>query len=65
MKTESSFCPSCQKNVWLLYSNSFFLSSVSSSDAFYVCFSCEFIGQIGVGRVEVDQAVSEVENDSI
>ena len=61
VKTESSFCPSCQKNVWLLYSDSFFGNSIppdSKSDAFYICFSCEFVGQIGVGKVEV-------ENDSI
>jgi predicted RNA-binding Zn-ribbon protein involved in translation (DUF1610 family) len=46
IETESSYCPECHKTVSLL-SN----FDDRKSPAFYICFSCGFVGQVGVGPV--------------
>ncbi len=42
-----SYCPQCSKTVTLLA-----VLEVITKPAFYVCFDCERIGQVGVGPVE-------------
>lgn len=45
-----SHCPNCNKTVKLLCLND--ASEMHNSPAFYICFDCNFVGEIGVGRVE-------------
>ena len=47
--TENTFCPKCNKSVWLLSPENPF---AEMDNGFYVCFPCESIGQVGVGPVE-------------
>jgi predicted RNA-binding Zn-ribbon protein involved in translation (DUF1610 family) len=46
-KQAKSFCPQCNKPVWLLMHK----AEVTQLPAFYICFGCEWLGQVGVGRV--------------
>lgn len=46
-ETESSFCPKCDKNVYLMTND-----MAPGTPNFYICFDCKWIGQIGVGEVE-------------
>jgi len=48
-KTESSFCPECNENAYLL------TSVDKGKSSFYICFKCTFIGEVGVGRVKVEK----------
>jgi len=48
MKTQSSYCPACNKKVYLLCEE-----SGKKNPAFYICFDCKFIGELGKGRVVV------------
>ncbi|WP_157052520.1 hypothetical protein [Ornithinibacillus contaminans] len=43
--TEKSFCPKCNKTVQIMFSEK------PKSPAFYICFDCKFVGQIGVGEI--------------
>lgn len=43
--TEKSFCPLCNKPVNLLQDRT------GTNPKFYICFPCNFVGQIGVGPV--------------
>jgi len=47
LKTDSSFCPNHADsvNVYLLGSDE------SERPAFYICFYCKYVGQVGVGVV--------------
>jgi predicted RNA-binding Zn-ribbon protein involved in translation (DUF1610 family) len=47
-KTEKSFCPGCGKPVYLLCQD-----DVKFHPAFYICFDCTFVGQVGIGKVNV------------
>lgn len=49
-KTESSFCPRCDTNVYLLCKGE---DDVHLGPTFYICFNCKFIGEIGVGAVRM------------
>jgi hypothetical protein len=46
MQAEKSFCPNCNSNVHLLMSD-----AATRTPTFFICFACEFIGEVGVGRV--------------
>ena len=46
-KTEISFCPNCNENVYLLTSS----KNSEGKPSFYICFGCKFIGEVGVGMV--------------
>jgi hypothetical protein len=48
-KTESSFCPECNENAYLL------TSVGNGKPSFYICFNCKFIGEVGVGRVKKEE----------
>lgn len=48
LKTEKSYCPSCNQSLELLLHN-----EDTSQPAFYICFPCHYIGQIGVGPVQL------------
>lgn len=57
--SSSSFCPHCQRRVKLLATESV------SPPAFFVCFPCQFIGQIGRGVVhsiadDVEQSLADI-----
>ncbi|MFX3638010.1 MAG: hypothetical protein ACE3L7_05115 [Candidatus Pristimantibacillus sp.] len=45
MLTEKSFCPICDKPVHLL------LDRNDNNPKFYICYPCNFVGQVGVGPV--------------
>jgi len=45
-KAEGSYCPKCHKIPYLLVNE-----DVKPDIAFYICFDCKFIGQVGVGEV--------------
>ena len=47
IKTEGSFCAKCGQNVVLL-SNGLH----PTDSAFFICFKCEVVGQVGVGPVK-------------
>lgn len=47
IKTESSFCQSCGGNVTLLTNGNH-----PTDSAFFICFKCEVVGQVGVGPVK-------------
>jgi len=49
-KTESSFCPECSENAYLLTSD-----ENKGKPAFYICFNCKFVGEVGVGRVRTER----------
>lgn len=55
LQTESTFCPTCGKTVSLLSRDSRY------SPAFYICFDCRFVGQVGVGVVPEEQSEEEDE----
>ena len=44
--TEKSFCPKCHANVWMLCEENF------EGVAFYICFDCKYIGEVGKGPVK-------------
>jgi hypothetical protein len=46
MLTEKTFCPECDKPVHLLHAE-----RQDKSPAFYICFPCGYVGQVGVGPV--------------
>jgi len=47
IETESSFCPLCNKRIFLMsYGGNTRLPS------FYICFDCQRIAEVGVGVVE-------------
>ncbi len=46
-KTEKSHCPECNQQLYMLANEN--LTKV----AFYICFNCKFVGQIGVGVVKI------------
>ena len=45
-KTDSSFCPLCGSNVHLLIDR-----DGNPATSFYICFSCKYVAQVGVGPV--------------
>jgi hypothetical protein len=49
-KTDSSFCPTCRNSVSLLTHG----TSISKAKkvAFYICFKCQFVAEIGRGKVD-------------
>lgn len=47
IKTEGGFCPTCGKEVHLMMDE-----ERHEGPAFYICFECHFIGQVGVGPVQ-------------
>ena len=47
-KADSSFCLECHSPVSLLCHKDF----GGDTPAFYICFKCESVGQVGVGPVE-------------
>jgi hypothetical protein len=47
IETEKSFCPKCHNTVGLLTSTQHRLPS------FYICFSCKYVGEVGVGPVKL------------
>ena len=51
LKTTLSFCPICNKNVYLLTSG----RSSKGMPLFYICFDCRFVGEVGVGRVREEK----------
>lgn len=46
-QTEKSFCPDCGSQVHLLISD----EDTHLKPAFYICFFCQFIGEVGVSPV--------------
>jgi len=42
---KKTYCPTCGKEAWLLAPKN--IDPIH--EAFYICFTCEFVGQIGVG----------------
>jgi hypothetical protein len=46
--TEKSLCPKCSARVKLLCHQ---LGSMTARAAFYICFSCAHVSQVGVGPV--------------
>lgn len=48
-KTPKTHCLRCLKPVYMLAPEDV------SSPAFYICFDCEFVGQIGVGEIEKEK----------
>lgn len=44
-----SYCPDCGKNVKLLCSENI---TEEQKPAFYICFGCQFVGEVGVGKVK-------------
>lgn len=46
-KTDKSTCPLCGNKVRLLCDE----NMRKGKPAFYICFKCEFVGEIGVGDV--------------
>jgi hypothetical protein len=48
IKTDNSFCPLCKKTVSLLCPIDIMPNHLP---AFYICFRCKQIGQVGVGQV--------------
>ena len=55
-RVDKVLCPACNEieNIYLL-----FRDNPNNSDAFYICFHCKYIGQIGVGRVEVIHEIDD------
>jgi ribosomal protein S27AE len=54
LESDMSSCPTCGKHVHLLCHDSRY------APAFFICFDCRFVGQVGVGKVEfVEPEVSE------
>jgi len=48
-KTKKSFCPICDKEVYLLTP----FEATNSKPSFYICFNCKFVGEVGVGAVMI------------
>ena len=46
LKTDNSYCPLCEKPVYLLCEG-----SSKKKPSFYICFDCKFIGEVGKGKV--------------
>ncbi len=46
IKTTGSFCPKCDKEVYLLSHH-----DGIEEPAFFICFDCKTIGQVGIGKV--------------
>jgi hypothetical protein len=56
--TESSTCVHCNEPVWLLSPETF----NDRLPAFYICFHCQSIGQVGVGPVTArDEAAAPIQ----
>lgn len=51
LKSEMSFCPHCNKNVYLMTSG----GNSKGMPSFFICFDCKFIGEIGVGVVKEEK----------
>ena len=51
-EVQSTRCPRCNDNVKILMEDSI---SSRTLPAFYICFPCEYVGQIGVGEVRKNQ----------
>jgi len=47
MQTQSSFCPNCNNLVYLLGDK-----DGKEKPAFFICWSCHFIGEVGKGPVK-------------
>lgn len=47
-KVEKSYCPKCHHLVYLLCDGDF----KKGKPAFYICFDCKYIGEVGVGAVK-------------
>jgi transcription elongation factor Elf1 len=45
--TQSSYCPHCNERVSLLCDK-----DGEQKPSFYICWNCEFVGEIGVGPVK-------------
>lgn len=43
--TEKSFCPICKEPIHLL------IDRIKENPKFYICYPCQFVGQVGVGAV--------------
>lgn len=52
-RAEKSFCPKCGQTVKLLSRDP--LIPGPMGPMFYICFACEFIGEVGVGPVELEK----------
>lgn len=50
IEDKKGFCPDCNKNLKLLCPSG--INHSPELPAFYIC-SCGFIGQVGVGRVDL------------
>ncbi len=62
-RVANSVCPICNQKVHLLADG---LGDLRSLPSFYICFACKFIGQVGVGPVEVMEVQrKEVINDAL
>lgn len=46
--TQSTRCPKCNDKVKILMEDSI---NSGARPSFYICFPCEYVGQIGVGEV--------------
>lgn len=53
LRAEQSSCPDCGRLVHLL-------TTYDCAPAFYLCFGCRFVGQVGVGRIAVPEAPREL-----
>ncbi len=51
-KMPKSVCPKCDDNVWWLAP----LQVDNSDPTFFLCVTCGYIGQVGVGPVETKEA---------
>ena len=51
-KTESSFCPYCNKLVFLMCDK-----DGKTTPSFYICWSCEHIAEIGKGPVQEEEQI--------
>lgn len=47
---EKSYCPKCGRSVALLAAEDIF---ATRKPAFYICFTCQHVAQVGIGPVEV------------
>lgn len=57
LQSDMSSCPTCGKHVHLLSHESKY------APAFFICFDCKFVGQVGVGKVELTSGDDEEEDE--
>ena len=57
IQCDNTSCPECKEKVWLLsaplpMSHLPGLVGPENIPSFYICFPCEYVGQVAVGKVE-------------